>query len=331
MYIIPVWEMILEAVEANKLDNITNADIRKYIHDKYGNVNDGTINAQIGACCVNRQSRVQMPENQTPRMANGRYDFLFNISHGVYTKYNPSHHGQWAIVELGGQLAVKRIDQKQSDVFDVAIDISRPKRYRKTKRSNIERPSAQLVRVYLNKWETLENYIKQEDAVVKLFRELCPDNKKIEDILLKTTVLNTFYSTNVFNISALAQHIYDLNIDHRLKQGDLSLVADISIGHGIMYKNSGRERRFYSFATKYCSHHCPQIYPIYDSFVEDMLIYLRDTDEFHGFTREQLRDFRIFRNVIVAMQNYYELEEFSFKEIDKYLWQCGKEYFPRSY
>ncbi|NBJ14016.1 MAG: hypothetical protein FNP40_00260 [Dehalobacter sp. 4CP] len=77
MYKIPVWEMILKAVDAHKMETITNGDIHKFILTKYGDVNIATINAQIGACCVNRQSRVCMPENKKPRFADGQYDMEF--------------------------------------------------------------------------------------------------------------------------------------------------------------------------------------------------------------------------------------------------------------
>jgi hypothetical protein len=36
-----------------------------------------------------------------------------------------------------------------------------------------------------------------------------------------------------------------------------------------------REINFYSFATKYCSHHKPEMYPIYDSYVDKMLGYFK--------------------------------------------------------
>ncbi|MDO5708167.1 MAG: hypothetical protein Q4P31_06000 [Andreesenia angusta] len=52
---------------------------------------------------------------------------------------------------------------------------------------------------------------------------------------------------------------------------------------------------FYFFATKYCSHHDPFNYPIFDAYVERVLL------------------------------------ELNRKDIDRYIWQLGKEYFPRKY
>ena len=70
--------------------------------------------------------------------------------------------------------------------------------------------------------------------------------------MIKASVLNDFYSTNIFSIFDIAKHIVSLNIDERLKKGDEQLVSEI--GH-IEIKE--KKRYFYSFATKYCSHHNP--------------------------------------------------------------------------
>ena len=42
-------------------------------------------------------------------------------------------------------------------------------------------------------------------------------------------------------------------------------------------------------------------------------------------------DYKKFKNIIIAFREYYDLEEFNLKEIDQYLWQLGKEYFPNKY
>ena len=84
----------------------------------------------------------------------------------------------------------------------------------------------------------------------RLFHQLCPENKTIEDILLKAATLNDFYSTNIFSIFPVAKHILELDIDTRLMNGDLTLVDDLPT---VMI--GGKERHFYSFASKYCSHH----------------------------------------------------------------------------
>ena len=190
----------------------------------------------------------------------------------------------------------------------------------------ISKPSASEVEKYLKTWKNLKNYKLQEDALDKLFFELLPSNEEISDILLKVATLNDFYSTNIFSVYPVAEHILSLRIDERLKQGDVTLVNEIQ-----NVTINGVTRKFYSFSTKYCSHHNPKEYPIYDSCVEKVLKYFRKTDKFSKFKNADLKDYQKFKNIIIAFREYYGLDEFNLKEIDQYLWQLGKEYFPNKY
>ena len=188
----------------------------------------------------------------------------------------------------------------------------------------ISKPSAIEVGKYLKTWKNLKNYQLQEDALNKLFFELLPSNEEISVILLKVATLNDFYSTNIFSVYPVAQHILSLTIDERLKQGDVTLVNEIQ-----NVTINGVTRKFYSFSTKYYSHHNPNEYPIYDSYVEKVLKSFRKTDRFFNFKDADLKDYQKFKNIIIAFREYYGLEEFNLKEIDQYL--LGKEYFPNKY
>ena len=115
--------------------------------------------------------------------------------------------------------------------------------------------------------------------------------------------------------------------DSRLHTNDLSLVSDIS---HVRFPN-GKEKTFYSFATKYCSHHKPEVFPIYDDYINKILRYYRDTDGFSTFTNDQLLDYTAFAAILRDFQNYYGLGNYSLKQIDRYLWQLGKEKFPKKY
>lgn len=312
--------MVLEAVTAIGDDVIEISEIRHYIKSKYGSVNEGTINCQIVVCCVNRQSRINYFENFKPRIANDQYDFLYHIGRGQVTLYNPEKHGRWEIAEVDGRLVVRRTDDN--------ADIQPYSHARqKNKRIDIPRPSPNEVRHYLKKWDTLENYTAQESALNKLFREIVPKNSYLEDILIKVTTLNTFYSTNIKSVFTIARHIFNLNIDERLKSGDETLVDEIAN----VTMSNGKVRNEYSFATKYCSHHNDDAYPIYDSFVDKLLCYFRDVDGFSEFQKDELRKFSIFKRIILELRDFYSLEAFTLKQIDQYLWQLGKEKFPKNY
>ncbi len=190
----------------------------------------------------------------------------------------------------------------------------------------IPSPTVEEVEFYLTKWDGLENYHLQEDALNKLFLELCPNNTDILDILLKASTLNDFYSTNIFSIYPVAKHICGLDIDVRLKAGDVTLVRDIQ------YVTIGdTEKNFYSFASKYCSHHNPLDYPIYDSYVDEVLRYFRNRDNFSDFQDGDLKDYVKFKGILIDFRAFYGLDKYNLKQIDQYVWLVGKDYFPKNY
>lgn len=191
---------------------------------------------------------------------------------------------------------------------------------------DVPAPSTEQVEFYITKWDALENYHLQEDALNKLFFELCPKNTDVIDVLLKASTLNDFYSTNIFSIYPVAKHICSLNIDSRLKAGDVTLVRDIQyVTIGVTLKN------FYSFASKYCSHHNPLDYPIYDSYVDEVLRYFRNRDGFSDFQDGDLKDYIRFKGILIDFRAFYGLDKYNLKQIDQYVWLLGKDYFPKNY
>ena len=190
----------------------------------------------------------------------------------------------------------------------------------------IPNPSKDEVKKYLQKWDSLDNYVLQDSSLDKLFLKTYPNNTDINDILIKASSLNDFYSTNIFSIFSVAKHILELNIDERLKAGDETLVNDIA---KIIINN--KNKNFYSFASKYCSHHYPTEYPIYDNYVEKVLLYFKKRDKFDDFTKEDLKNYKTFKKILITFKNFYKIDEYDLKEIDKYIWQLGKEYFPKKY
>ena len=184
-------------------------------------------------------------------------------------------------------------------------------------------PSQESINKYLTLWETLERYTLAEGALGRLFNSLCPQNTDIESVLLKVSALNDFYSTNIYDTYTVSKHILDLDIDARLQKPDLRLVNDIA-----EVNLNGKMWRFYSFASKYCSHHQPDSYPIYDSFVDKMLKHYRKTDNFEKFANKELKDYPRFIEIIESLRKHYEVEGFSLRELDIFLWLAGKDNFP---
>jgi len=168
--------------------------------------------------------------------------------------------------------------------------------------SPIPKPSEKSISRYLKEWDTLEKYTLQESSLGKLFHVHCQENRDIESVLLKVSALNDFYSTNIFDTYTVAKHILNLDIDSRLKSGDRTLVNDIAL-----VNTGAKTRNFYSFASKYCSHHYPDEFPIYDSYVDKMLRHYRKVDKFNKFNNEELKSYPRFINVIEALREFYHV------------------------
>ena len=187
-------------------------------------------------------------------------------------------------------------------------------------------PSKEEVDKYLSLWDSLDDYVEQEHALDKLFFGVFKTNDTIENILIKCSVLNDFYSTNIFKVYPIAKHILGLNIDDRLNKHDPTLVNDIA-----NVTISGKSKYFYSFASKYCSHHDPLNYPIYDSYVEKVLKYFKKKDKLIKFNNDDLKHYELFKQILLDFQKAYNIEEYNLKDLDRYLWKLGKKYFPNKY
>ncbi|MHB8831217.1 MAG: hypothetical protein ACYC44_03840 [Patescibacteria group bacterium] len=195
--------------------------------------------------------------------------------------------------------------------------------------TNLKTPTNELVNEYIDKFNNDERDYLADQAIINLFEKF-PENKKLEDILLKISVINDLYSTNIFGTFIMAKHIQRLQIDNALLAGDPTIVNKIAVGHGISKPKGKGDRNFYSFATKYCNWHNKDAYPIYDSFVHKILIAYRNKDSFSIFEEDDLKDFTKFRQIITDFQNRYSLMRHNLKEIDKFLWIYGQEIYPNT-
>lgn len=114
-----VWQMIKEAVSALG-GKASYPEIKAYIHNKWGDVNDGTINAQLLVLSVNQPSRTQFSTNKKPRIADGPYDLLFSVGSGKIVTYDPREHGIWEIYQTGfGGLSVRQVISEPDEKDDI--------------------------------------------------------------------------------------------------------------------------------------------------------------------------------------------------------------------
>jgi len=184
-------------------------------------------------------------------------------------------------------------------------------------------PTEDLIKSYIDQFDQSEDVA--ERALSKLFG-LFPANTALDVVLLKVVTLNALYSTNIFATLKVAAHIVHLDIDPLLKTGQPEVVhqiAKVQLGSKI--------RNNYSFATKYCSRHNPAEYPIFDSFVEEMLWGYRKQDNFSSFDRKDLLKYSQLKQAMLAFRQHYGLSTFELKDIDKFLWRAGKKIFRRQW
>lgn len=192
----------------------------------------------------------------------------------------------------------------------------------------LQEPTLELASYYINEFNTDERYYPADVAIDNLIKKFSK-NKYVHDVMLKVAAINALYSTRIMNVSGMAYHIAGLDIDSRLDAGDLDLVEAIATGHNIGRGVGGS--RFFSFATKYCNWHRKNTYPIYDSFVEKILIAFRDEYGFSAFRNSELKDCASLKRVILDLMNAYSLTQYDLKTIDKFLWRYGQVVFPPEY
>ena len=79
----------------------------------------------------------------------------------------------------------------------------------------------------------------------------------------------------------------------------------------LVKKKSGKKIIFYSFATKFCSHHNDKDFAIYDRYVEKILMHFKKLDDFSkNFTKkEDLKEYSNFKSILFDFRVYYKLED----------------------
>lgn len=178
-------------------------------------------------------------------------------------------------------------------------------------------PSDSLVNEYVAKFNQDQKSISNDNALALICRTF-PENKDIEHVILKVNAINSIYSTGIYNTYKVARRIQSISTDERLMAFDITLVSDIAKGHGVQ-KKSGGDRNFYSFASKFCSFHNKEVYPIYDSRVHEQLVAHQVIFDFAKFQESDLKEYTSFKSILMSFRNFFQLSS-SLKDIDKYLW-----------
>ena len=182
-------------------------------------------------------------------------------------------------------------------------------------------PNAELVS------KACDEFDRENDVTEKALAELFaahPANDNPSHVLLKVAALNSLYATRILAVLKLATHIAGQGaaIDAALASGSpeaVDAVARLSTGE--------RDFTFYSFASKYCNWHQPNLYPVYDGRVDKYLWSLKKQGIFQteAFShREDLYSYPQFCLIVTVFREQFGLGQFTFKQIDKFLWSQGE-------
>lgn len=180
-----------------------------------------------------------------------------------------------------------------------------------------------------------EKFDRENAAIERALEDLIkafPRNTEIQHVLLKVIAINALYSTQIPLYSSriptlfeVADHIKDLNIDAELERQNPDLVGRIGF-----FEPSIKGKRFnYSFATKYCSFHAPNGFPIWDSRVDEYLWHLQKVGAIATFKREKLWRYPDFKDAVGEFRTEFGLSRFSFKQLDKFMYQEGAKVMAR--
>jgi len=257
---------------------------------------------------------------------------------GAPSRAGLPHKGQYTVLEF---LSLHWVTVKCLVAPETALLIVDAVRYHTAMETKPTVPNPSSVR---DKRDQFDNkFTVVERALAELFRQY-PTNDDEAHVLLKVVALNRLYSTGILAVEGVARHIYEHaeEVDGALKGNPPSPEVVDQI---VAFTIPATGRREWSFATKYCSWHRPESYPIWDSNVARYLRSLKGSD----FTRPdnwkdypQFADYggraadgrwrpdnwtyyREFAVLMNRFRDFYNLRSFTFKEIDKFLWLSGEE------
>ncbi len=165
------------------------------------------------------------------------------------------------------------------------------------------------------------------DRVLTMIFTHYPTNDNKDHVLLKVTVLNALYRTQILAIHKMAEHVHESQLDIPLEQGSPDAIDLLHRGHGIKGRNDKNEMNFYSFATKYCHWHKAGLYPMYDQYVSKALKHLNSKIKFIRSSisiRDNLDKYDCFKQVVDQCKDELQLDWPGYKRLDQGLWVLGK-------
>lgn len=194
-------------------------------------------------------------------------------------------------------------------------------------------PTQEEITSWLNTWDNDEKNSHVVSSMQVLFEKI-PLNNNLNEIYAKIAALNDLYSTNIRKLYDVAKHIFSIqDIDERLRAGDLTIVNEVAKVPLVDKHGNEKVYNYYSFATKFCMFSNPEVYSIYDSYVEKVLIEFNEIDRFFNPKELNFRSYEDFDEILNSFRAKYNtvFDNISRLDMDRYLWLLGKKTFPKTY
>ncbi len=310
----PVRQMIREAVEELGSPT-TNRAVKDWIAERYPGTNEGTIQAHVLFLCVNQPSRIHYPENQRARRCTDvRYDFLFRPARGQLEWYRPEKHGVWSIEQDDeGNFAICCDDgeliypQRQERAPAATRPSARP-----------TRPATAITQAQIDAARRLHERLPQWSSTDRAFERLAESfpGWDREACILKAAVINDMYSTNVYAIWRMAEHLMHVMAQPPADDDLPEAIAALPAADGVTI-----ERRHWSFASKICHFFIDgDRFPIYDSYCRDMIARHLGRG---GCVSDPANPYRAFMTNLQRLRELSDRDA-SLRDLDRYLWLTGQ-------
>lgn len=305
--------MLREAVECLGSPT-TNVAVRDWIEGRYPGTNRETINAQRIICTVNQPSRVHYPQGTQPRTATDpRYDFLYCPGRGQLEWYRPERHGLWSI------------EQDEENEFAICCDggaliypaareggTATPKKKPATvpKITPVTQDQIHAARALhhrLPKWAATDRAFERLGHHFGWDREGC---------ILKAAAINDLYSTRVYAIWRMAEHLMNVMVDPPADPAGLvEAIASLPEDDGSV------PRKHWSFASKIGHFFIDgDRFPIYDSFCREMIAHHLGRG---GCVTDADNPYRAFITNLECLREASGLTA-NLRDLDRYLWLVGQ-------
>lgn len=165
------------------------------------------------------------------------------------------------------------------------------------------------------------------ESLSKLFDCMNDESNRFE-VSIKVAALNQLYSTAIQYITPVVNKIV-CNIPRDYKNlsenGYAALVDSISTATWVSpTPEKNHSRTNLSFASKYIHFLSNCKIPIYDSYIWIVMIGYLKQEKYEKYSFNPPENYEYFYQVFIKFKEHFNLQQKSNYEIDKFLWQYGK-------